>query len=246
MLWLSRSVTRHEVLEEGVGPNHGQCRRAETARLRAAAALVLWLTVAVSVPSRGARPEQGHDQIFFSKSFPGSIPAYFELTVDSKGKAFYREDAGEDPLEFTLRDDETREVFELAERLGRFEKPLQSDLKVAFTGTKTLRYINATGDVKETQFTYSADQNAQAIVKWFENAAETARRRIELERVVQFDPLGVNKALLLFQSSFDDGRVVAAKQFLPILKTIAGQSKFMHMARARAASLVERIEAGAP
>jgi hypothetical protein len=227
-----------------VGSNLGRWKPARAAGLRAAGVLALWLIVAASLPSRGAPPEQGGDEIFFSKSFPGSNPEYFEVTIDSKGKAFYREDqSDEDPLEFTLREDETREVFELAERLERFQTSLQSNLKVAFTGTKTLRYTGAGGEVKETRFTYSTDQNARAIVGWFEKAGETERHRLELERVVHFDPLGVNKALLLFQSSFDDGRVVAAEQFLPILKLITEQSKFMHMARARAASLVERIEA---
>lgn len=234
-------------MEERVGSNLGRWKRARATRLRAARTLALWLIAAASVPSPGASPEQGAGQIFFSKSFPRSKPEYYEVTVDSTGKASYREDQTDrDPLKFTLSEGEAREVFELAERLGRFQRSLQSDLKVAFTGTKTLRFTSAAGEVKETQFTYSTDQDAQAIVGWFEKAGETVRHRLELERVVQFDALGVNKALLQFQSSFDDGRVVAARQFLPILKTIAEQSKFMHMARARAASLVERIEAPRP
>jgi hypothetical protein len=205
------------------------------------------LLFAGAVLSWSGAPDQGADQIFFSKSFPGSKPEYFEVTVDSTGKASYREDhADEDPLEFTLDDDDARELFELAARLKHFEGSLQSDLKVAFTGAKTLRYTSSSGDVKEVRFTYSTDQDAQEIVGWFEKAGETERHRLELERVAQFDPLGVNKTLLLFQSSFDDGRVVAARQFLPTLKTIAQQPKFMHMARARAASLVERIEAPGP
>jgi hypothetical protein len=212
-----------------------------------AAALTLWLLFAAPVRSRGGAPEQGANQIFFSKSFPGSKPEYFEVTVDSTGKASYREDqSDEDPLEFTLAEEEARRVFELAERLGHFEGSLQSDLKVAFTGAKTLRYTNSSGEVKEARFTYSTDQDAQAIVGWFDKAGGTERHRLELERVAQFDPLGVNKALLLFQSSFDDGRIVGARQFLPILRTIAEQPKFIHMARARAAALAERIEAPRP
>jgi hypothetical protein len=210
-------------------------------------ALALWLLSAAAIRSWAAPPEQGTDQIFFSKSFPGSKPEYFEVTVDSTGKATYREDqSDEEPLEFTLAEDEARVVFELAERLTQFEGSLQSNLKVAFTGAKTLRYTNSSGGVKETRFTYSTDQDAQAIVGWFEKAGETERHRLELERVVQFDPLGLNKALLLFQASFDGGRIVGARQFLPILRTIAEQPKFIHMARARAASLAERIEAPRP
>ena len=230
-----------------MGSNNGRLGSAKVVGSLGGVSLAFWFSVAAAIPAQDAPPEHGAVQIFFSKSFPGSRPEYFEVTVDSTGRTSYREDQrDDDPLQFTLSEEETRQVFELAERLGRFERPLQSNLKVAFTGTKTLRYTGAAGEVRETSFTYSTDQDAQAIVGWFEKAGETERHRIELERVVQFDPLGVHKALLLFQSSFDDGRVVATQQFLPILKTIAEQSKFMHMTRARAAALIERIEAVRP
>jgi hypothetical protein len=208
--------------------------------------LTLVWVVAGSFQTLAAAPEQSVDEIFFSKSFPRSKPEYFEVTIDTTGKASYREGPEEEPLEFHLAEGEAQSVFELAQRLEHFRKPLQSNLKVAFTGTKTLRYTSSAGDANEARFTYSTDEDAQAIVEWFEHAGETERHRIELERVVRFDPLGVNKSLLLFQASFDDGHVVGARQFLPVLKTIAEQSKFMHIARTRAASLVERIEAPAP
>jgi hypothetical protein len=208
--------------------------------------VALWLLVAAVVPARGAPPDPG-DQIFFSKSFPGSKPEYFEVGVDSEGNTSYREDpADQDPLVFTLGDQETREVFDLAEKLARFQRPLQADQKVAFTGMKTLKYRTAAGGESGTEFTYSTDKDAQAIVQWFERMGETERHRIELERVVQFDRLGINKTILVFQAAFDAGRVVGARQFLPILKLVAGQSKFMHMARVRAAALVERIEGQEP
>jgi hypothetical protein len=188
---------------------------------------------------RGAEPG---DRVFFSRSFPGSIPAYFEISVRADGAAEYREAPDEDPLAFTLSEGELQEVFGLAEKLERFGRSVQSDAKVAFTGTKTLRYTSASGETTEAQFSYTVDPDAQGIKTWFENAGETARHRIELERAARFDPLGVNKALLLFQSSFDGGHVVAPEQLLPILERIAASSKYMHMARVRAAALIERIK----
>ena len=215
--------------------------------LRAVAVALAMLLVPVVAAGQELSPDSATDQIFFSKSFRGSKPEYFEVRIDLSGKTSYREDpADEDPLVFTLSDEETGEIFELAERLGRFERPLQAKQKVAFTGTKTLRYTTAAGATSETEFAYSADQDAQALLAWFEKVGETERHRIELERVVQFDRLGINKTLLLFQASFDEGRVVAPMQFLPILRQIAEQSKFMHMARVRAAALVERIEEQGP
>jgi hypothetical protein len=209
--------------------------------------LLAVLALAAGAVSPAAPPETQAERIFFSKSFPGSVPSYFEVTVDSTGKASYREDeADDDPILFQLREEETSAVFELAAKLNRFSGELQSDRKVAFTGDKILRFSSASGEETEARFTYTVDPDAQAIVSWFEKVGETERHLGELERVVQFDRLGVNKTMLLFQASFDKGRVLGAEQFLPILRAIAEDSKFMHMARARAASLVERIERGEP
>jgi hypothetical protein len=232
-------------MEERVGFNNGRWALASVVWLRGREiALLLALCCFVAAGSWANPPQPGGDQIFFSKSFPGSKPEYFEVTVDSSGKASYREDPAEDPIEFELNDQEVREVFDLAQKMNRFQTPLQSDRKVAFTGAKTLRYRTAAGEEAEAKFTFSTNTDAQQIVAWFESAGETERHFLELDRVVRFDRLGVNKALLLFQSSFDKGRVVGAKQFLGILGTIAEDTKFMHMARARAAALIERIGRG--
>jgi hypothetical protein len=238
---------RTAALEERVGFIDGRWALARVAWLRGrkiSARLALWFFVAAV--SWANPPQPGSDQIFFSKSFPGSKPEYFEIAVDSAGKASYREDPAEDPVEFQLSDQEVREVFDLAQRMNRFQAPLQSDRKVAFTGAKTLRYRTAAGEEAEAKFTYTTDSDAQKMVAWFESAGETERHFLELDRVVRFDRLGVNKALLLFQASFDNGRVVGAKQFLGILGTIAEDTKFMHMARARAAALIERIGRDTP
>lgn len=225
-----------------MGFNDGRWALASAERLRGREIAALLALCFFAAAAFGANPPQpGADQIFFSKSFPGSKPGYFEVTVDSSGKASYREDPAEEPIDFQLSEEEVREVFDLAQKLNRFESSLQSDRKVAFTGAKTLRYRTAAGEKTEAEFTYSTNPDAQEIVAWFESAGETERHFLELDRVVRFDRLGVNKALLLFQSSFDKGRVVGAKQFLGILGTIAEDTKFMHMARARAAALIERI-----
>ena len=113
---------------------------------------------------------------------------------------------------------------------------------MAFTGEKTFRFDSSAGEHQEIKFSFSEDLDAKALVDWFDRIALTERHLIDLERAAQFDRLGVNKALLLFQTSFDDGRTVAPQQFLPILKKIAAGAKYVHVARSRAASLVERIE----
>lgn len=218
-------------------------RSQKIARFLARVPVALALVFLLCISLRGAEIE---NRIFFSKSFPGSVPAYFEIELSSSGETLYREAPGEaDPLTFKLRPEETGEIFGLVEKLEYFKRPVASSRKVAFTGEKTLRFESSVGERQELKFSFSEDLDAKALVVWFERIAQTERHLIELERAAQFDRLGVNKALLQFQTSFDDGRTVAAEQFLPILKKIAEGSKYVHVARSRAASLVERIETAA-
>jgi hypothetical protein len=187
--------------------------------------------------------EPAGERVFFSRNFPGSAPPYFEVVLSRDGQATYREEPEEeDPLGFTLRAQEVAAVFDLVERLDYLRKPIASKKKVAFTGDKICRYENG-AERSEVSFVFTNDKDARELVVWFQRMSESGRHRIELERVVQFDRLGVNKTLLVFQTAFDKDRIVAADQFLPVLKTIASQEKFVHIARTRAASLVERIEA---
>jgi hypothetical protein len=210
------------------------------ARFRTIAPLAFGVVVLLCICLRSA---ENAGRIFFSKSFPGSVPGYFEVELSASGEALYREAPGEaDPLAFKLRAEETAEIFGLAAKLDYFKRPVASTKKVAFTGEKTFRFEGGAGANPELKFSFSEDLDAKALVDWFERIALTERHLIELERAAQFDRLGVNKALLLFQTSFDNGRTVAVHQFLPILKKIAEGSKYVHVARSRAASLVERIE----
>ena len=96
-------------------------------------------------------------RLFYSKSFPGSTPAYVQITLDKSGEAVYREAPDDDlPLKFQLTEAETAEVFALAEKLDYFKHPLESGLKVAFMGTKTFRYENG-AEKTEVKFNYSED-----------------------------------------------------------------------------------------
>lgn len=204
-------------------------------RRRDSLALMVVMLLAVAIPGLS----QDGETLFFSRDFPGSIPEYFEVELTPEGSAIYREEPDDEaPWTFTLREREARVIFELVKKLDSLQKPLHSDRKVAFTGDKIFRY----GDGAEVKYSYTEDADARALESWFLRMAESANHLFALERTVQFDRLGVNKMLLYFQTSFDKDRVVASHEFLPILRKIAGGKQFVHIAQARAAALVERIE----
>jgi hypothetical protein len=180
----------------------------------------------------------------FSKSFPGSVPPYVEITVDRTGAAEYKEDPKDDnPLKFQLKQADADAIFALGDKLDHFSRPLESGLKVANMGMKTFRYEDDSGASKEVKFNYSEDLEAKALLDWFERISESERCMIDLERTVRFDKLGVQDSILRIEVERDQKRLVAEEQFLPMLDRVTKNESYMHMARSRAAALAESIRA---
>lgn len=184
--------------------------------------------------------------IFYSKSFPGSKPAFVAVTLEPGGKGEYKEAPNdENPVVFKLSEAEYKDILALAERLDRFKRPLEANVKVAMMGIKTFRW-EAGGEKNEVKFNYSEDPDARLLADWFERISESARYLIDLERTARFDKLGVNAALLSLEAGWDRGRLVAAAQYLPMLDRIAKNESYLRMARERAAKLAELIRASQP
>jgi hypothetical protein len=185
-------------------------------------------------------------RLFYSKYFKSSVPEFTEITVERSGQATYQEAKDDDnPIHAQMTDAETQELFDLAEKLDRFQHPIESGLKVANMGTKTFRFEDGT-EKHEVQFNYSTDTGAQALLDCFERIAETEQDFIALDRAVHYDKLGVNDALLALDISMEHKRVVAAQQFLPLLDRIVKNESFLHIARERAAAIAEAIRKPAP
>ena len=184
--------------------------------------------------------------LFYSRAFPGSAPPYLQVTLDKSGDAVYTEAADDDqPVKFHVNESDTKEIFELAEKLEYFKHPLEAPVKVAFMGTKTFRYETG-GQKSEVKFNYSDDPSARVLQDWCERMAESAQHRIDLERCVKYDRLGVVNALILLESAMERKRLVALEQYLPMLDRIINNDNFMHTARARAAEIAEAIRKAQP
>ena len=126
---------------------HAPFRALEALRMKSGAglkAILLFLTASclywITSGSRTGRDEAS-PRLTFSKSFPGSVPAWEEIVVDKNGAGQYKDDPkDEDPLKFQLTRDEAAQMFSLADKMDHFSHPLESHLKVANMGMKTFRY----------------------------------------------------------------------------------------------------------
>src|SRR3981081_4815198 len=101
-------------------------------RLALLAAIALSSLTAADVP-----------KIFYSKSFPGSVPAYVSIEISKDGSSVYQEAVNDEhPVKFAIAPESVSEIFALADKLDHFKRPIESGLKVANMGAKTFRYEN--------------------------------------------------------------------------------------------------------
>jgi hypothetical protein len=190
-----------------------------------------------------APPSIGAPRIAFIKEFPGSTPAYMSIEIDAQGKGLYKEAVNDEyPIPFELEPAEWSDMQALAAKVDQCKRPLESGLKVANMGMKTLRCFD--GDKPaEVKFNYTQDPAGQQLYDWFEKIAESAARYLALERAVKFEKLGVNQELLLLQAAGERNRLVGLEMYLPLLDRIIKNDSYMHMARERASQIADIIRA---
>jgi hypothetical protein len=182
-------------------------------------------------------------RVIFSKSFPGSVPAYLAVTIAPDGSATYNESEDPDNDEkIHLDSAAVKQAFELADRLDHFKHPLESGLKIANMGMKTLRWEQG-GETSESKFNYSLNEDAKALADLFERVGESTRMLLDLRRVLKHDRLGVNDAVLRIMAAWNDRRLLAEDDFLPLLDQVAKNEVYIHMARERAARIADAIRA---
>jgi hypothetical protein len=202
------------------------------------------LAIALSLFALPAFAADGQ-HVIYTKSFPGSTPPFVSITVERDGSGVYNETEDPDNAEkFHVEASTLDRVFELAEKLDHFKGTLESGLKVANMGRKTFIWEDGAARSQAT-FNFSQSEDARALTEIMENASDSLRMLIELRRVIRHDRLGVNAAILKIQAAWDNKRLVATPDFLPVLEQVANNEALIHMARERAAQVADGIRAGA-
>jgi len=196
----------------------------------------------VPVPAGSAAPSAA--TITYRRVFKGSTPEFTEIKVSDQGKCTFdirqlEEDA--DAQAFEVGPPVRQKIFELAADLKNFEiADLDIQKKIANLGQKTFRYERES-EVHETSFNYTLNTSATQLMQIFEGLARQQGDLVLLERRVKYDRLGVNDALLQFESDMDHRLLPEPERPLPGLDQIGADSHFVQIARTRARAIAERI-----
>ena len=192
-----------------------------------------------------ARATPADATITYRRVFKGSTPEYIEIKVSERKSTFdiRQLDDAADPESFEVSPVVQKKIFDLAGDLKYFAVDnLDVQKKIANLGQKTFRYENG-AEAHETSFNYTLNASATQLMQIFEGLAKQQQDLGLLQRQAKFDRLGVNDALMLFESDLDHRLLPEPERLLPILDQIAADSHFVEIARTRARALAERIRA---
>jgi hypothetical protein len=193
-------------------------------------------------PAARANPDSA--TVTYRRVFKGSSPEFIEIKISDQGKATYdirQLDEDADPEPFEVGPAVRKRIFDLAAELNHFAiANLDIQKKIANLGQKTFRYENG-AEVHETSFNYTLNSSATQLMQIFEGLAKQQQDLVLLQRQAKFDRLGVNDALMQFESDMDHRLLPEPERLLPILDQIAADSHFLEIARMRARALAERI-----
>jgi len=135
-------------------------------------------------------------------------------------------------------------IFALAGELHDFQGiSLDVKRRIANLGEKTFRYEKG-GEANEVKFNYTLNAKAGQLLQIFEAIAREQEDLEVLQRRMKYDRLGVNEVLMQVDQDVRHQAVAQPERFLPMLEQIAGDSRFLEIARQRARALVDFIRSG--
>lgn len=193
----------------------------------------------------GAAAPPGGAALSYRRVFKSSSPEFIEIRVqeESDGATYEIRQLDDDSgaLPFTVSAALRTKMFALAKELNHFAG-LQLDVKrrIANLGEKTFRWERG-GEAHEATFNYTLNASANQLMQIFEGLARQQEHLMTLERRMKYDRLGVNDALLQFESDLNRNLLPEPQRVLPALEQIASDSRFVEIARQRARALAERI-----
>jgi hypothetical protein len=190
-------------------------------------------------------PVPAHVRLSYRRIFKSSSPEFIEIIVhdDSDAATFEIRQLDEDPgaAPFEVSAPLRERMFELAGQLKNFQgQDLDVHRRIANLGEKSFRWEKGT-ETHETKFNYTLNSAATQLMQIFEGLARQQELVTLLERRMKYDRLGINDALLQFETDLNHKLLPEPQRALPTLDQIASDSRFVEIGRQRARALAERI-----
>ena len=202
------------------------------------------LVALLAVPIAFAGAAGDTPSITYRKVFKSSYPEFIEIKVSQNGAATYdirQMDEDADPVPFELNAPLVQRIFDLAAKLHDFQGvDLDLHRRIANLGEKSFQYRKGS-ETHEVKFNYTLDESATQLLNIFEGLARQESDLSTLKRVMKYDPLGVNDALLQIDTDYNNKVFPEPERLLGALDQVSADEKFIEIARQRARALASRI-----
>lgn len=214
--------------------------------LMAGLAIVFACGLAEASQSQSAStPASAHAKLSYRRIFKSSSPEFIEIVVrdDTNAATFEIRQLDEDPgaSPFEVGAPLRARMFELAAQMNYFQgQDLDVHRRIANLGEKTFRWEKG-AESHETKFNYTLNSSANQLMQIFEGLARQQELVTLLERRMKYDRLGINDALLQFETDLNHKLLPEPQRALPTLDQIASDSRFVDVGRQRARALADRI-----
>jgi hypothetical protein len=211
----------------------------------------LWLVVLailVVIPARGQQDSVVH--VGFSN--PSLYPSDWTLVLHPDGSGHFHADGGTRPTNYPetmfpgkvdrdvrLSPEFTSRIFQTVHEDKILKNKCESHLKVAFQGTKKIRY---TGPDAEggCEFNYSTNKQIQELGESIIAVGQTLIEGARLEILYQHDPLGLDKAIQYVVEATGDGRMQQICAIRTILERLEDDPRVLDRVRKQARLLLAR------
>jgi hypothetical protein len=229
----------------------------------AACTTVAMLALAVAgLPAQSAVGNAAGPVVTVDFSNPGLTPSHWTLTLHPDGSGHFRsekttvvavtdrENTQESTQEsaeriatpnvdrdVTVSAEFAEHVFQAAHEHKLFNIECESHLKVAFQGLKKLSYSGPEGQ-GGCQFNYSKDKDIQALGDSLIAVAGTILEGARLERLLQYDRLGLDSEMEYLVGAAGDGRAQQMSTIRGILERLADDPEVLERVRKRARVLL--------
>ena len=207
-------------------------------------ALFAFLAVLAAAPVVQPAPAEAGPTITFRKIFKSSYPEFVEIKVGQNGAGtcdIRQLDEQPAPQPIQLGAPLVQQIFGLAAKLNNFKGvDLEVHKRLASLGEKTFRYENG-GEANQVTFNYTLDPSGSELTSLFEKISQQETDLADLTRTMRYDRLGVNDVVQSIEGHYNDHMLPEPMKFVPTLEQLAGDQKYIDVARERARKLADRI-----
>ena len=207
-----------------------------------------------AVPERNPRIPT----VTFTYEFEGAIPSRYAITIESSGTTAYHSDGPQQEIadyrtpsgapygepfntRFVISNPIRNRVFALAEKLNYFQGDFDfKKSRIANTGAKTLIYAGPKQH-NETTYNWSQTLEIQELTKLFQDISATMEFGRRLQYMYRHSKLSLEGELKSMEAAAQQDSLAEMQAVTPILTIIAKDTSVMHIARARAQRMLDRI-----